>query len=197
MTLIASAPVISTPVASAFWRRLDLPGHETARIEKIDGAGWCLSGMAVFRHARGPASLIYLIDYDANWETTSCAVYGTIGARSVEYHITRQDGLWLLNESVMAGCDHLVDLNLSFSAATVLIPLKRVAIKPGETVALPAARLDIDTGLLTELPQVYTRRGVASVWYESPGFAPPVQLDLAPDGFVLHFPGLCEAEIAI
>jgi hypothetical protein len=38
------------------WRRLDLPGHEIARLEALDD-GWKLFGTAIFAYQRAPSKL--------------------------------------------------------------------------------------------------------------------------------------------
>lgn len=197
MTLIMPAPAISAPVASAFWRRVDLPGHDTARVEKIDGVGWCLTGMTVFRHPQGPASLTYVVDCDPGWEILSAAVYGMIGARNVEFHVNRYEEMWMLNEMPVPGLDHLCDFDLGFTPASYLMMFKRVGLGLNETMTLPVVRLDIEAGTLSEAPQVFTRIGATAFWHESPQTGYAAQIDLAPDGFVMNCPGLCEAEIAL
>ena len=58
------------------WRRLDIPGHEIARLEMLDD-GWKLSGTAIFASQQGPAKLDYVVNCDAAWRTNSAQVrYG-------------------------------------------------------------------------------------------------------------------------
>ena len=108
--------------------------------------------------------------------------------------MVRRDGVWALNGAVVPGLDRLVDLDLGFTPATNLLPLRRVPIADGETVELPAAWLDIDAGTLTELAQTYQRRGERAYWYEAPRFGYQALLEFAPDGFVRRYPNLWEAE---
>ena len=182
-----------TIIASAFWRRLDLPGHEASRLQRTD-AGWRLEGMAVFRHEAGPASLAYAVDCAADWQAMAGQVHGMLGERRIDYAVVRRDGVWALNGAVVPGLDHLVDLDIGFTPATNLLPLRRVPIADGETAELPAAWLDIDAGTLTELAQTYQRRGAHAYWYEAPRFGYQALLEFAPDGFVRRYPNLWEAE---
>ena len=46
------------------WRRLDLPGHEIARLEALD-EGWKLFGTAIFAYQRDPSKLDYVVICDA------------------------------------------------------------------------------------------------------------------------------------
>src|SRR5690606_31223212 len=131
------------------------------------------------------------------WEIVSAAVYGMIGARNIEFHVNRYEGMWLLNEMPVSGLEHLCDFDLGFTPASYLMLLKRAAPRLHETRTLPVARLDIESGQLIEAPQIFTRTGTMEIWHESPQTGYAAQIDLAPDGFVMRCPGLCEAVIAI
>ena len=65
------------------WRRLDLPGHEIARLEALDD-GWKLFGTAIFAYQRDPSKLTC----DATWRTKSAKVKGVIGSREIDVTVT-------------------------------------------------------------------------------------------------------------
>jgi uncharacterized protein len=175
------------------WRRLDAPGHDACRLEQRDFA-YRLRGTAVYAHANGSASISYRVECDAQWRTISGRIAGFIGQRSFDFVVAREDVGWTLNGSPKPGLDHLVDLDLSFTPATNLLQLKRVAIAEGEAVPLPAAWLDVDEGTLTELPQFYQRRGPSTFWYRAPSVGYEGLLQLAPNGFIQNYPNLWQAE---
>jgi hypothetical protein len=181
-----------TVLASILWRRLDTPGHDACRLEQ-DGAGFVIEGAAAFRHPAGPASIIYRVGCDARWRALSGDVEGVIGLRRLDYRIARQGGVWTLNGRPAPGLDHLVDLDLGFTPATNLPPLRRVAIARGESAALPAAWLDVDAGSLSELAQSYERRSETTFWYKAPSLGYEGLLERAPDGFIRTYPGFWEA----
>jgi len=182
-------------IASALWRRLDTPGHDACRLVQ-SGTGWRLEGTAVFRHVLGPASLAYSVDCGAGWESSSGHIRGMLGARPIDYVIARRGRAWTVNGNATPGLEHLVDLDLGFTPATNLLPLRRVPIAQGKAAQLPAAWFDVDAGTLTELPQIYERRGELAFWYEAPSTGYAALLEFAPDGFVRSYPGLWEAEAA-
>jgi hypothetical protein len=184
-----------TIVASALWRRLDTPGHEACRLAQ-SGSGWRLEGVTVFRHEWGPASLTYSVDCGVNWESLSGQIHGMLGERRIDFAIARRGRVWTVNGSPTPGLEHLVDLDLGFTPATNLPPLRRVSIEEGQAVQLPAAWFDVDAGTLTELPQTYERRGELEFWYEAPSVGYKALLEFAPNGFVRFYPGLWEAEPA-
>jgi uncharacterized protein len=182
-----------TIVASALWRRLDAPGHEACWLEQ-GSAGWRLEGTTVFRHETGPASLVYSVDCGVGWGTLSGQIRGRLGERRIDYAIARRGMVWMVNDIPIPGLEHLVDLDLGFTPATNLLPLRRVPMKRGETVRLPAAWFDVEAGTLTELPQTYQRRSELAFWYEARSVGYKGLLELAPNGFVRRYPGLWEAE---
>jgi hypothetical protein len=180
-------------VTSALWRRLDTPGHEACHLQ-LSSTRWRLEGNAVFRYESGPASIVYSVDCSVSWETLSGQVQGRLGDRRIDYAIARRGRAWMVNDILIPGLEHLVDLDLGFTPATNLLPLRRVSIHQGEAAQLPAAWFDIDAGTLTELPQTYERRDELAFWYEAPSLGYKGLLELAPNGFIRRYPGLWEVE---
>jgi uncharacterized protein len=182
-------------ISSMLWRRVNAPGHDACRLEQgIDR--WKLEGAAIFRHEDGPANISYSVQCDVEWQTPSGRIRGFVGQRSVHYTVVRSGGLWTLNDAPVPGLRHLLDLDLGFTPATNLQQLRRVSIAANETVHLPVAWLDVDAGTLSELPQIYERRGEAAFWYQAPSFGYEGLLELAPNGFIRSYPGLWEAEVS-
>src|ERR1700733_9285614 len=183
-------------ISSMLWRRVNAPGHDACRLEQgIDR--WKLEGAAIFRHEDGPANISYSVQCDVDWQTLSGRIRGFVGQRSVHYTVVRSGGLWTLNDAPVPSLRHLLDLDLGFTPATNLQQLRRVSIVANETVHLPVAWLDVDAGTLSELPQIYERRGQAAFWYQAPSFGYEGLLELAPNGFIRSYPGLWEAEVSI
>ncbi len=182
-----------TIIASMLWRRLDSPGHDTCSLERND-ASWSLRGAAVYRHEDGPAWLSYVVQCDDQWRTWSGQVRGALGNRSIDFVVARRGRSWTLNDLPIPDLDHLLDLDLSFTPATNLQQLRRVSIGPHQSVRLPVAWLNVDAGTLTELPQIYERRGEKALWYEAPSVGYEGLLELEPNGFIRRYPNLWEAE---
>ncbi len=181
-------------VTSILWKRLDTPGHDACRLDG-DDAGWKLHGTAVFRHDGVPARLTYQVVCDLAWRTLHGLVEGWLGAQPVAYSIARMDaGGWTLNGLVISGMEDCVDLDLGFTPATNLLPLRRLDLADGQTAEAPAAWLNVAAGTLAVLPQRYERRSKAAYWYEAPSIQYAALLEVAPTGFVLRYPGLWEAE---
>jgi hypothetical protein len=178
------------------WRRLDTLGQDRCRLVQLTD-GWSLEGIAAFIHEGIAAQLTYRVCADAQSQTTSGAVQGWVGDRSIVAHVERSAaGKWKLNGKEapqMAGC---ADLDLGFTPATNLFQLRRIALKIGEAADVPVAWFDVDSESLERMEQRYERRDEAHYWYDSPGFHYHALLEVDEVGFVVRYPKLWVAEEA-
>ncbi len=180
--------------AAILWRRLDTPGHDVCRLRE-NGDGATLEGTAVFLESGLPARLDYRVACDRAWRTRDARVQGWLGKRSVDFSMARTSaGAWTLDGSPVPGLERCLDLDLGFTPATNLLPLRRLALVVGQAADAPAAWLDVTAGRLVLLAQRYERRAEALYWYESPSVPYAAMLELTPIGFVRRYPGLWEAE---
>lgn len=182
---------------SILWRRLDMPGHDAAAIRET-GFGAKLRGMAVFQDESGPTALHYSVRCDAEWRTTEGAVEGWCGPRPVELRFVRSHGGdWTMNGvacPAVAGC---ADLDLNFTPATNLMPLRRLNLPLGQTAEVRSAWLEWPECALTLLVQRYARKSMFEYDYEAdlPGTASFAGvLRVEPNGWVLDYAGLWQAE---
>ena len=176
------------------WRRLDSPGHDACRLERIDG-GWQLEGTAVFRHEDGAARLAYRVTCDARWHSREGRITGWIGTREIDVTVLHSaDGRWLLNGAAVAGLDGCVDLDFGFTPATNLFQLRRVDLAVGESADVPVAWLDVPECTLSVLHQRYERRTEREYWYEAPRFEYTTMLEMSATGFAQRYPPLWEVE---
>jgi hypothetical protein len=186
---------LSTP-HSILWRRLDQPGHDAARLVSQQG-GWELAGSAVFAHDDEPVRLDYDIVCDARWHTRSVRIRGWMGSASIALDLGADEaGHWYLNEvecPAVAGC---LDIDLSFSPATNLLPIRRLALTVAEAADVRAAWLGFPTLTLEPLDQRYERTGPTTYRYESEGGQFRRALEVNAAGFVTQYPGLWLAEAA-
>ena len=174
----------------ARWRRLDVPGTDECRLAR-DGGQWLLRGRAMFEEPRGAARLEYRVRCDARWQTIRGDVQGDVGGAPLQLTIARSDaGEWTVNGRPAPDLAGLVDLDLGFTPATNLFPMKRLALAVGESADAEAAWLDDVTWTLRRLPQRYTRRSATSYWYESPTAGYSGLLTVDPEGFVRDYPEL-------
>jgi hypothetical protein len=184
------------PDQTILWRRLDRPGHETARLSRR-GAEWILTGAAVFAHAGQPCRLDYRIACDERWQTRAASVAGWVGERTVEIQLA-VDGArrWQFNgeqRPQAAGC---LDLDLNFSPATNLLPIRRLGLAVGAAAPVRAAWLRFPGFSLEPLEQVYSRISAGVYRYESAGGAFVTELAVDAMGFVTDYPNFWTVEAA-
>jgi hypothetical protein len=190
----------SRPEASILWRRLDVPGHDAALLTK-GTTDVELRGMAVFRGEDGPTALHYSIHCDAAWQTSQGHVHGWRGTQPVELEIQRDGGgRWSLNGApcpAVAGC---MDLDLSFTPATNLLPLRRLDLSVGHMTEIRSAWLAWPAMILQPLVQRYDRQSATTYHYEADlptGDTFTSILHVDSFGWVRSYGGLWEAEAAV
>src|ERR671934_1946510 len=111
--------------ASVLWRRLDQPGHETARVLFRDSC-WHLTGTAIFVHNREACRLDYLVVCDSGWRTISGRVARWVADQDVDIELFFDSARrWRLNGS----------------PSTNLLPIRRLGLAVGQEAKVRAAWL--------------------------------------------------------
>lgn len=175
---------------SILWRRLDQEGHHACLLGETDD-GWCLKGHALFVHEGKPSSLAYDVSCDSGWRTRAARVDGFVALQKLRLEIERRaDGQWLLNGKGHAEAAGLVDIDLGFTPATNLLPIRRLDHGPGKTTPAPAAYLAFPQLELVRLDQTYRRLDESRYAYAASAFGYEAVLTVSPVGFVLDYPGL-------
>ena len=181
-------------VSTILWRRLDQPGHDSARLTELP-TGPIIEGTALFNHSGLPCRLDYRVVCDPEWRTVTARVVGWLGASPMEVDVavaaSRQ---WTLNGRRCAevhGCD---DIDLSFSPASNLLPIRRLRPATGAPVEVRAAWLAFPELELQPLDQTYERLGESEYRYTSDGGDFTAILETNPAGFVTYYPGLWRLE---
>lgn len=179
---------------SILWRRVDQPGHDSARLWFQDPY-WHLAGAAIFVEDRRPCRLDYQVICDTAWNTVHGKVTGWVGDMTVELEFeadtTRH---WRLNETecvAVAGC---IDVDLGFTPATNLLAIRRLQLPIGKEADVRAAWLRLPTFTLEPLEQTYRRAGAESYRYETLAGKFAKDLTVNEAGFVTHYPGFWEIE---
>jgi len=179
---------------SILWRRLDRPGHESARLSGRDG-GWDLAGTAVFAHEGRPCRLDYSILCDPSWRTSEARVEGWIGTEIIRIEIAADSsGAWRMNGSACPEVEGALDLDLNFSPSTNLLPIRRLDLAVGEEASVRAAWLRFPSFALEPLEQSYRRLAESRYRYESAGGRFVAELEVNAAGLVTLYPGFCQVE---
>jgi len=179
---------------SILWRRLDRPGHESARLFFQD-ARWHLAGTAVFAHNEQPCRLDYLIVCDPEWQTSSARVAGWVGNDIVELELSVDSARrWWCNGTECPAVTGCIDLDLNFSPSTNLLPIRRLNLAVGQEAQVTAAWMRFPSFALEPLEQRYRRRDVAIYRYESADGNFVAELEANAAGFVTRYPDFWQAE---
>jgi len=166
-----------TLLKTVFWQRLDFPGSEVAQLSEGPDA-WVLEGLVLVAIDRVPARLEYRVQCDRLWRTTIATVQGVVGERLVSCDIhSDTQGHWWLNGVTAPAVDGALDVDLAFTPATNLLPLRRSPIAEGETMAVRAAWLTFPAFRLGPLDQSYQRLSDRRYHYKSSSYEAELLID--------------------
>jgi hypothetical protein len=176
----------------AFWRRIDQPGHDVARLCSAP-FGWVLDGYAVFLE-NGPTGVRYRVELASDCTTIRAFIDGHRSGEVVCHEFARDGSAWALDGQVVAGLDDLAHLDFGFTPSTNFQQVRHAGLAVGEEAEIEAAWFDIGERTLVRLPQHYRRIDEDRYWYSSPTTGYEAVLEMAPNGFVRVYPGLWETE---
>lgn len=176
------------------WRGSCFPGHEAGRLFSLNSR-WHLTGTAVFSHQLQPCRLDYLVVCDPGWHTRSGQVRGWVGRSLIDIElVVDPEQHWRLNGVECPDVTGCIDLDLNFSPATNLLPIRRLGLAIGQAAPVKAAWLRFPTFALEPLLQVYHRLDETTYRYESGQGQFVADLRVNPTGFVTNYSGLWQAE---
>jgi uncharacterized protein len=132
------------------WRRLDVPGREEARIQQTE-EGWRLAGELEVDEASVHAELTYVIDCDREWRTRRAIVSGRAAGAPIRFEFAADGhGHWTLDSAPLPLVEGALDIDLGFTPATNLLPIRRLNLAVGEHadvrtawVRFPELRVDV------------------------------------------------------
>lgn len=179
-------------VASILWRRTDQPGYDYCLLENIDER-WHLSGTAIFSERQVPCRLDYEVTCDAGWRSLGGTINGWHGEHSVWIEIVADPSNgWRLNGLLVPATKGCLDLDLSFTPSTNLIPIRRLGLEIGSSSPSPAAWLGFPTLELEPLEQTYCRKGRWSYRCSiNPGYSVELMVNAA--GLITRYPDRWES----
>src|SRR5918992_441434 len=140
------------------WRRLDVTGQEEARIEQTSRGGWRLTGRLEAEEASVRAQLEYVIECDREWRPRRAVVTGSACGAPVRFEFFADgEGHWKLNGAPLRLIEGALDLDLGFTPATNLLPIRRLDLAVGEAAEVRSAWLASPFDTVTLLVQRYIR----------------------------------------
>lgn len=195
-TVMSLAPFPTT--SHMRWRRLDVPGREEARIERT-AQGWRLTGNLEATEATIHADLAYVIDCEHDWRTRRALITGTAAEASVRFEFVADGkGHWSLNDAPLPLVEGALDIDLGFTPATNLLPIRRLDLAVGERVDVRTAWLRFPELRVEALEQSYEREAERVFRYDALVDGKPFRARLDTDEFgrVLLYEDLWKAEEA-
>jgi hypothetical protein len=179
------------------WRRLDLPGYDAATIKPIP-EGWLVSGVAIVVESARPCRVEYDVDCDASWVTRHCSLRGYVGALPIALDVRRTvTGTWTVDGEEAPSLEGCTDVDLGFTPATNLLPIRRLNLELDQPTIVRAAWIRFPEFTAEVLDQVYTRQAADRYLYESGGGVFRRELRVDRFGCVLDYPGLWRAEATV
>jgi hypothetical protein len=173
---------------------VERPGHEAARLVWHEPF-WRLSGMAVWSEGGMACRLEYAVVCDGGWLTRHAWVAGWNGPRHVRVDLlATTDRRWQIDGRLCAEVTGCPDVDLGFSPATNLLPIRRLGLEAGQAAAVRAAWLRFPQLALGPLEQIYRRTGPDRYHYSTADGAFAAELEVDADGFVRRYPGQWELE---
>lgn len=134
----------------------------------------------------GMMQVDYTVIADASFTALSVAVQSAAHA----FHLTRHPDGWHDTTGLIPGTIDAIDPDISCTAFTNTLPIRRLSLAPGASETITALYLDADDWTIRTDRQRYTRTPEGYV-YEglSTGFRAEFTVDNM--GLVLDYPGLC------
>jgi hypothetical protein len=180
------------------WRRLDVPGREEAYIEQTAG-GWHLTGQLEADEAGVRAELAYVVECEGDWRTRRAVVTGSAAGEPVRFEFAADGtGHWTLNGAPLPLVEGALDIDLGFTPATNLLPIRRLGLAVGECADVRTAWVRFPELRVEALEQSYAREAERIFRYDAlvDGERFQARLDTDEFGRVLLYEGLWEAELA-
>ncbi len=180
------------------WGRLDVPGREDARIEQT-AEGWRLTGRLDADEASVRVQLIYVIECEHDWRTRRTIVTGTAAGSPIRFEFGADGGgHWTLDGAPLRLVEGALDIDLGFTPATNLLPIRRLDLAIGQRAGVRTAWLRFPELRVEALEQSYRREAARVFRYDALVDGEPFQAQLHTDDFgrVLVYEGLWEAEVA-
>jgi len=173
-------------VSAAVWRCNEPKSLELATIDRTD-QGFELSGDVAVDDNNISSTINYQINVDHMWATRSVSVTVKRGGamrsqlqlevnETHEWSIRRASGESFIHQPEFDG---LVDIDMSCTPATNLLPIRRFSLAIGESHETTAVWITFPGLEIQKLPQRYTRLTAREYRYESflTGFEAVLQVD--------------------
>lgn len=154
-----------------------------------EGAEWLAQGVVIGERDGPLHGSAYTLRCDAAWRLREAIIDVSGGGHlrlfsDGEGHWHGEDGQPL---AALAGC---IDIDLTASCFTNTLPIRRLALAPGERRIIDVAYMHIPALRIEKTTQAYTRLSSHVYRFESLTDGFQAELEVDDDGLVVHYPGL-------
>lgn len=160
--------------------------------------GWRLAGELEADEAGVRAQLAYVIQCERDWRTRRAVVTGSASGAPIRFELAADGtGRWTLNEAPLPVVDGALDIDLGFTPATNLLPIRRLNLAVGERANVRTAWVRFPELRVEVLEQSYQREADRVFHYDAwvDGERFQARLDTDEFGRVLLYEGLWEAVV--
>lgn len=156
-------------------------------LEHFTLTGGRLTGSVVGLWQGVPIDIDYVIEVDEGWRTRNVVVRANVDGESRELSLSCDDGRWTRDGVELENVRGCVDVDLGFTPATNVLPIRRLAMGVGESAEVTAAWITLPNLDVSPLSQTYRRTGERSYHYSSKtGFETTIEVD--EEGLVSDYP---------
>ncbi|RLV55522.1 hypothetical protein D9V41_10545 [Aeromicrobium phragmitis] len=167
------------------WSGVDADSHEICRLEVSD------SGVVASGSISGPSvSCTYSVTTTPDWQFRSL----TLNSHERELQVDFDGVRWCVNHEERSDLADATEVDLSVSPFSNTLPIRRLALAPGDRADILTAYVTVPDLVVTTDPQRYTRLSEDEYLYESrdSDFSRTISVDA--DGLVVTYPGLFQQE---
>lgn len=168
------------------WQGLLTPSLERCVLSTA-GDGFELSGLILQAQKETPYVARYSIQLDRTWETRKLELELELENGSRRTLLLNRDaaGHWNRDGNRLPGFDDCIDIDLEWSPSTNTLPIRRLHLPVGQTMALAATWIRFPSLEIERLEQSYERLSTNRYRYRSGHFMADLTLD--PDGLVVQY----------
>jgi hypothetical protein len=157
------------------WRDIDRTSLELCDLRETEyGEGNLISGHVLLSQAGRPMEIHYRIETDERWRTlmVNVSLRNMPGSQDGRLLLRSAKGRWHFGEGhgyYAPEFDGMFDIDLGFTPATNLLPIRRLKLDIGQAAPVTAVWLRFPDFQLQPLQQTYTRLTEDTYRYQSEG----------------------------
>ena len=175
------------------WVRCDAPGVDHVRLVDDDGSVRA-DGLIVGVADDASFRVRHEIRCDSQWRVREVSL-AVLGSERPDLRLLADgEGHWTADGAAVSALDGCVDVDLSWTAFTNTLPIRRLGWRPGQVAELLVAYIDVPELRLSAARQRYTCLEIGPEGgryrYESVGSDFTAELPVDADGLVVDYPGL-------